>query len=227
MKEKILKLTNTVYKALEFFPESDPLKNRAKDKALSIMERLILTANKNPRVSVEGVDWTPVGDIFLQNEIKNQVIEDIDALLGYLWIAKSQNWLSSVNFLILSNEYEKIKKEIRPALELTRKLPGMEERQAESDSQKQTGNQYQPVQEIRGRQKQILEFLSKNGRAQVSDLQKVLPDITKRTIRRDLEELLRAGKIQRLGDFNQVFYKLASEKNESFDGSKIGQITIR
>jgi len=42
MENKFLKLTNTVYKVLEFFPESDPLKNRAKDKALAIMEHLIL-----------------------------------------------------------------------------------------------------------------------------------------------------------------------------------------
>ena len=41
MQDKFLKLTNTVYKVLEFFPESDPLKNRAKDKALAIMDNLI------------------------------------------------------------------------------------------------------------------------------------------------------------------------------------------
>ena len=58
MEDKFLKLTNIVYKVLEFFPESDPLKNRAKDRALAILE--------NP---------TP---------------EDIDVLLGYLWIAKNQ-----------------------------------------------------------------------------------------------------------------------------------------
>ena len=41
------------------------------------------------------------------------------------------------------------------------------------------------------------------------DLQTILPDITKRTIRRDLDELLESGKITRLGDFNQVFYKIS------------------
>jgi DeoR/GlpR family transcriptional regulator of sugar metabolism len=51
--------------------------------------------------------------------------------------------------------------------------------------------------------------LDKNKKAQVMDLQKVLPDITKRTIRRDLEDLLRASKIMRMGEFNQVFYKIA------------------
>jgi hypothetical protein len=79
MEEYFIRLTNSVYKILEFFPESDPLKNRAKDKALEIMEK--------------------------------PTLEDIDMLLGYLWIAKTQGWLSSSNCLIISNEYEKIRKE--------------------------------------------------------------------------------------------------------------------
>ena len=62
---------------------------------------------------------------------------------------------------------------------------------------------------VSNRQKKILEFLGKNEKAQVMDLQTILPDITKRTIRRDLDELLEAGKIARFGDFNQVFYKIS------------------
>ncbi|MEI7425008.1 MAG: DeoR family transcriptional regulator, partial [Candidatus Staskawiczbacteria bacterium] len=58
------------------------------------------------------------------------------------------------------------------------------------------------------RQNKIIEFLNKNGKAQVMDLQTVLPNITKRTIRRDLDDLLESGKIARLGDFNQVSYKI-------------------
>ena len=58
------------------------------------------------------------------------------------------------------------------------------------------------------RQKKILDFLTKNQKAQVMDLQTILPDITKRTIRRDLDELLESGKVVREGDFNQVFYQI-------------------
>ena len=267
--DKFLKLTNTVYKLLEFFPESDPLKNRAKDKALEIMENLVFISGANGWVS------------FQQEKIKTKLLEEIDTLLGYLWIGKSQGWLNSVNCLIISNEYEKIKKEIEPTIELTQKLPGLfstnfgpkndvvpeeknnprlvtdkqeghfspnvskasedktewqntqisatpaldnteteNERALDSlsprilstvhenkevgisDSQNQFSSEF-PV-----RQKKILEFLEKNGKAQVMELQTILPDITKRTIRRDLDELLEAGKINRLGEFNQVFYTI-------------------
>lgn len=212
MNDKFLKLTNSIYKALEFFPESDPLKNRAKDKALAIMENLILVFR------TEG--WAS----FQTEKPKIQLLEDIDILLGYLQIAKSQGWLSAINCLIISNEYEKIKKEIKPIVELTQKLPGMDEPAVLQESTQirskecpesvlddNTGTDKESAPnlfDISDRQKKIIEFLIKNEKAQVMDLQAILPDVTKRTIRRDLDELLDSGKIVRLGEFNQVFYKI-------------------
>ncbi|MCX6722382.1 MAG: DeoR family transcriptional regulator [Candidatus Staskawiczbacteria bacterium] len=205
--DKFLKLTNTVYKILEFFPESDPLKNRAKDKALSIMEHLVLI-NENS-------GWAS----FQKEKVKVQLSEDIDVLLGYLWIAKSQGWLNSINCLIVSSEYEKIKKSISPVMELTLKLPGLDFKARESqapikpsapvlDNTGATKEEAPDLFSISERQRQILEFLQKNEKAQVMDLQTIFPDITKRTIRRDLDELLEVGKIARFGDFNEIFYQL-------------------
>ena len=191
MENKFLKLTDTVYKVLEFFPESDPLKNRAKDKALAIMDNLVLIN--------ETSGWTS----FQKEKIKVHLFEDVDILLGYLWIAKSQSWLNSANFLIISNEYEKIKNEIGPVIELTKTSPEsvlITRRDADKESAPIFFN-------LSDRQKKILEFLSKNEKAQVMDLQGILPNITKRTIRRDMDQLLQMGKIERLGDFNNVSYR--------------------
>ncbi len=244
-----VKLTNTVYKILEFFPESDPLKNRAKDRALAIMEHLI------------SLDETSGWLSFQKEKIKVQLLEDIDILLGYLWIGKSQGWLNSANCLIVTNEYEKARKEIEPMLGLTQKLPGIDgpisgekekptlnpvlestataeasgvhmdiegakdlEAKEEEDPIPVLVNESEETEDAldslepdtaydkagtSDRQKKILDFLDKNGKAQVMDLQTVLPDVTKRTIRRDLDELLEAGQIVRRGDFNQVFYQIA------------------
>ncbi len=189
-----VKLTNTVYKVLEFFPESDPLKNRAKDRVLSIMEYLTLI-DKGSNDSV----------------IKTHISEDIDVLLGYLWIGKSQGWLNSSNCLIISNEYEKItlqlrsgqEKEIEPAIpDKSPAVAGQFDGPAIISPMASLGGE-----QLGTRQKKILEFLGKNEKAQVMDLRAILSDVTKRTIRRDLDELLEAGKIVRLGEFNQVFYK--------------------
>jgi hypothetical protein len=209
MENKFLKLTDSVYKVLEYFPESDPLKNRAKDKALAIMDNLILIN--------ETSGWAS----FQKEKLKVNILEDIDMLLGHLWIAKSQGWLSPANCLIIANEYEKIRKEIEPIIqpiEQTQKLSGIEkitEQQAadvhklelngDAGAEKNQANSASAISERQGK---IIDFLSKNEKAQVMDLQTVLGDITKRTIRRDLEDLLMMGKITRFGEFSQVFYKI-------------------
>jgi len=191
MEENFLKLTNTVYKILDFFPESDPLKNRAKDKALAIMEHLTLINDNS--------GWAS----FNKEKIKVQLSEDIEILLGYLWIGKTQGWLNLANCLIVSNEYEKIKKSVQNSL-----LANIVADPSQSCPKaslvgeiKESGNLI-----LSDRQQKIIEFLKNNKKAQVMDLQTVLPDITKRTIRRDLDELLEMGKVNRVGDFNQVFY---------------------
>ena len=209
MQDKFLKLTNTVYKLLEFFPESDPLRSRAKDKALAIMENLTLLGGTK---RLQG--WATVADVFSEEKTKVQLLEDIDILSGYLWIGKSQGWLNSVNCLIVANEYEKIRKEIEPTaiiMEFTQKLPGIDKITAKNEQiepEKHIDAVLDNTFDISSRQRQILEFLGKNEKAQVMDLQTILPDVTKRTIRRDLDELLELGKIVRLGDFNEVFYEL-------------------
>ena len=199
MQDKFLKLTNSVYKILEFFPESDPLKNRAKDRALAIMDNLVLINE------ISG--WAS----FQKEKIRVHILEDIDMLLGYFWIAKSQGWMSSVNCLIIANEYEKIRNQIAPMIEpiIEPQIEPQTEPKVSPEPVLDNTESKAPSFSISDRQQKILEFLSKNEKAQVMDLQAILSDITKRTIRRDLDELLEAGKIARFGEFNQVFYKLA------------------
>lgn len=217
-----VKLTNAVYKILEYFPESDPLKNRAKDKALLIMENLV-SINE-----VEG--WIS----FSKEKTKIIVSEEIDILLGYLWIGKTQKWLNSANYMIIVNEYEKIKKALKPAINfekivaqenvvkeskiiedvVTATPPILENKKVENTKKEiasvliNTEASKMASISIPPRQEKIIDFLGKNEKAQVMDLQKILPDVTKRTIRRDLDELMESGKIVRMGDFNQIFYKL-------------------
>ena len=189
-----VKLTSAAYKLLEFFPESDPLKNKAKEKVLLIMSRL-------------GRDPAAAGE--------NSVQEDIDILLGYFEVGKSQGWISAINCLIICEEYKKIKLEIdfktgirTLTAEASHMTPEQVEKTASPGLEGGIIAEKKPIW-LSARQEKIIEFLGKNQKAQVMDLKAVLPDITKRTIRRDLDELLRLGKIQRMGEFNKVFYKLS------------------
>jgi Fe2+ or Zn2+ uptake regulation protein len=201
MEEKYLKLTNTAYKVLDFFPEQDPLKNKAKEKVLAIMENLPLVLATDGWASLQ------------KEKVSSQLLLDIDIFLSYLKLAKSQRWIDDINFLILQKEYEAIKKDIltqKPGI----RYPVSAESKINSEiasSPRQGGTPGNDGEETREglteRQKKILEMLDKNEKAQVSDIIKVLPNITKRTIRRDLDGLLEMGKVVRVGQWNRVFYQ--------------------
>ena len=188
MEEKYLQLTDTIYKIISFFPEEDPLKKKIKEKALEIMENLVLipltTTNPHPEKA---------------KEIASQTLKDIEVLKSYLRLGKLQGWLDSVNFLILEKEYDKIKEEIKSP----KQLPIPKEELAQKPA---------VLEEISGRQKKIIEFLQEQGRAQVADLKNFFPQVSKRTLRRDFEDLLKRGKIIRSGEWNQIFYKPVSNK---------------
>lgn len=205
MDNKIRKLTSAAYKLLDFFPESDPLKTRAKEKVLSIMSALGGSALGGENRG----SWMVVGEYFSAEKEKKkiQLLEDIDILLGYFEIGKSQGWLSGVNCIIITNEYLRIKKEIKIRPELVKGPESKEQKITEKTQEKEIA-QTLPLPEITGRQKEIIEYLIHNKKAQVMDLQRILPDVTKRTIRRDLDELLKMGRIRRFGEFNQVFYRI-------------------
>lgn len=197
MNNRFQKLTSTAYKIVDFFPESDPLKNKAKERVLAIMSALGAT----PAGGESKDGWMAVGEYFSAEREKKkiQVLEDIDILLGYFEVAKGQGWLSAINCLIICNEYEKIKNQIYVRPEVIREPEP--NKFFEQDKEEK-------IEKFTARQGEIINYLTQNEKAQVMDLQGVLPNVTKRTIRRDLDELLKMSKIQRFGQFNQVFYKI-------------------
>lgn len=203
MEDKYLKITDAVYKMVEFFPEGDPLKTKTKEKVLEIMERLVLLCS-NP------------GPTVLQKEkVSNQVQEDIEVLKNYLNLAKSQGWLDNMNFLILVKEYDKIKEELNSATDIMQRglgaiTPSFQEPKGQTPLLKNNKNQPTPTDKsLSDRQKKIIEVLERQEKAQVADFKKILPNISKRTLRRDLDDLLKKQKVVRAGEWNQIFYKIS------------------
>ena len=179
MQENYIKITNAVYKLLDVLPDGEPLKNRSKEKALDVLADL--TVGK-----------------------KEHALENIQILKQYLEIIKGQGWIDGMNVLILLKEYEQIKSQISintlqisPKLEIQKIKPEIVEKKAEREEV------------FSSRQSQIIKILKNNKSAQVVDLIKELPNITKRTVRRDLDHLLKKGKIVRSGKFNQIFYQIS------------------
>ena len=124
---------------------------------------------------------------------QNPVLEDLEILDGFFEVAKAQNWVAVVDVLRIQEEYNRIKAEIK---KIAKRPPEKEITRVEH------------VQIPNSRQEKILAILKEKGRAQVWQVKQVFPEVTKRTMRRDFESLLKQGIIERRGERNDTFYQL-------------------
>ncbi len=68
------------------------------------------------------------------------------------------------------------------------------------------------------RQSAILERIRQTGNCRLSDIQAILPDLSERTLRYDLESLVTQGLIERMGTGGRsVYYRLAQSPTESVE----------
>ena len=58
------------------------------------------------------------------------------------------------------------------------------------------------------RQEKILAVLKEKEKAQVWQIKQIFPQVSKRTLRRDFENLFKRGIIERIGERNETFYQL-------------------
>ena len=119
--------------------------------------------------------------------------KNLEILNSFFEVVKAQNWVSPSNVLEVQQEYSKLKEEFK-------KLSEVELLKVEKKGELE--------ETIPGRQQKILEVLKEKGKAQVWEIQKIFPEVTKRTLRRDFESLLNQGLIERIGERNDTFYKL-------------------
>ena len=61
---------------------------------------------------------------------------------------------------------------------------------------------------LNNRCERILEVLKEKEKAQIWEFKKVFPEVTKRTLRRDFEFLLKQRLVIRAGENNNVYYML-------------------
>lgn len=125
--------------------------------------------------------------------LANQTEEKLEILNSFFEVAKTQNWVTPQDILNLQQEYSNVKEELKKLSEV--QLPKVEKRREVEET-------------IPGRQQKILEVLNEKGRAQVWEIQKIFPEVTKRTLRRDFENLLNQDLIERMGERNETFYQI-------------------
>lgn len=127
-----------------------------------------------------------------KRNILPRTLRKIDALQNYFMKVKGVGNVDPKNFLILEKEYSRI--------------PSILIQYLESHKTQEVSSV--PSSSLSVRQKKIIELIRNKEKTQVWELQKVLPEVTKRTLRRDLDELIKLQLVQRQGQWNAVFYRM-------------------
>ena len=184
-KNYLIQLTQNLYKLTLLFPKKEPLRYKMREVANDILADLI-----GGQTSEKPSEVRP-----------RQVLESLEILDGFFEVAKAQNWVQAVEVLRFQEEYNRIKIELKKISRGQTSAKLIEVRPLQ-------GSGGGAGQVVNSRQQEILEFLKENGRAQVWQLKQVFPEVTKRTLRRDFERLLKQGVIERIGEKNATFYQL-------------------
>lgn len=183
-KNSLVQLTTNLYRLTLFFPKKEPLRYKMRELADEILAESVLMQAKNPSSS----------KIALEIEKKLEVLD------SFFEVAKTQNWVSPSDILLLQQEYSKVREDLEIIPEF--------EPQPENYGSRTPLNL--PEREIimGSRQEKILKILKEKGKAQVWEIKKIFPEVTKRTLRRDFEFLLKQGIIERIGERNETFYQI-------------------
>ncbi len=192
-KDYLIKLCLAIYRITDLFPEREPLRISLREKANQILADSILFFNGNP-VSLTKEQ---------KKRFSERILGNISILQGYFEIAEKQNWLRRENFSVLEREYNMIEKEIKNGF--SKKESSDITKKEKSPSQV---SQISLDELKKGRYKRILEVLKEKEEVQVKDLKEIFSRVSKRTLRRDLNDLLKKGFVKRVGDKNRTVYKL-------------------
>ena len=177
-RDYLIKLTLAVYKVTKIFPNKEPLKFLIREKVNQIL-----------------------ADFILKNKVQN-IKENIDVLNSYFGIAEKQNWVDQLNFLVLKREYNEIREELED------KTDKIEIKEKIIKKSLKLPNPHPDPILLNNRCERILEVLKEKEKAQIWEFKKVFPEVTKRTLRRDFEFLLKQRLVIRAGKNNNVYYML-------------------
>jgi len=211
-KSNIIKLTVVLYRVTELFPKREPLKFSLRKKANDILAGFVLCFGNNSAILTKAD----------KQRTLNRILKNIEVVQTFFSLAESQDWLRPENFLVLKREYGSVAQQTQQALIAQKEV--IERESATREPITRASEAQEPVKRetpvrrqqtsvasasstgLKSRHKQIIKFVKSKGAAQVKDVKEILPEVTKRTLRRDFDFLLKSGLVERRGDKNTTEY---------------------
>jgi len=218
-KSYFIKLAKVLYRVTELFPQEEPLRFSLRKKANEILSDTVLVFGSNPVILV----------VAEKRKLFEQITKNIEIISAFLELAETQNWVNQENFSVLKKEYKKIAQEVALEDAILKTKQASKKTIIKNTLQIRPKNSVfdtktsvatpianpasiprsRPIElpiELKDRQKKILQFLKTKGAVQVKDVKEILPDVTKRTLRRDFDLLLKNGLVGKRGDKNTTEY---------------------
>ena len=184
-KEYFVKLTIALYKVTDLFPENEPLRYQIRQKSLEILSSLI---GENPQINTSHIQ---------------ELSRNIEILCRYFEIAQAQNWVDKKNLEILAREYRKIQEDFLEREKIhsetssqknREKTPSISKKERiQKASQGSKNKKTTPTE----RKIRILELLKHKNTLTLSEIKNLFFQVSQRTIRRDMEDLIKKGLVAR------------------------------
>jgi hypothetical protein len=211
-REYFIQLTLGLYRVTEMLSDKEPLRYKIRESANKILADMASTGF----------------DVCLTDQ--DSIIKEISILSAYFDIAQDQEWINKKNFLVLKQGYINLKEAIftaqafkKPQIQAPKQTQVIESRSAPEEY-----NSYAQIQEkpkvsqqkaspkpvktqengYPDRKGEIYDIVSKKGPLRLISMLQYFPNVSKRTIRRDLGYLIKKGAISRYDEGKLTFYKL-------------------
>lgn len=208
---RALRLTTALYRVTDLLAHEEPLRRGLREKAGEIFASVVVC----------GAEGSAGGDT-------DRVWTATEILLGYLAIARTLGSVNPVNFMVLEREYRGLLTALPPrgsrqavsAEQPVKQDAAGAPHQIASMIKKETGHgavpgpaqknplAYEIGADIDGRKKAIIERLSDKGQARISDFYATFPDISSKTIQRELKDLVERNILKKEGDRKTTVYVL-------------------
>lgn len=188
-REHLRSLVLALYRVTDTIPESEPSRWKMREEALNTVSR------------AEAFFHAP-SDMQISN-----LWSSLNTLQAYFEIAKESEWIDERNFIVLDREFERFGQSIDQSRQ---GFVGMDKKSHTVQTPKRPAKKKVTALTVKlsGRQEKIVDHLKQNGKVHVGDLSPLFPTLSKRTIRRDLDSLVKEHFVTRFGKTNGTLYSL-------------------
>ncbi|MEK7586923.1 MAG: DeoR family transcriptional regulator [Patescibacteria group bacterium] len=191
IKDKTEKLTSALYLVTGLISDQEPIKWQLREKSLRLLSDISRMVKQ-----AEGFSKTVV--------LPDTLTDNLSEMITLFDLALASNLFSNMNFSILKREYQAVKQIVetgaKSELEVVVQPHPANQPHPLAPSPKERGNP--PLRGGQGgaRQDSILNFIRSHGASSIKEISASVPNVSSKTIQRELVELVNNGALKKEGD---------------------------